>query len=317
MNLDKDLEKEDKKDVSNEVKTGEGEKSTDEEDTKKEETSEGEKDEKSTDEEDKKKEETSEGEKDENSKDEEDKKKEEISEGYIENANKEEIINQEEQKNEEESYQVESMLGYVNNLEIGDENYPQETEEERNERLAMIGQSLTITKLEDAIDEVLKRRLRVKNTEERIRCLREVLRLLEEEEKVDVDKNEILVDSKNVEEPVVAKKENEKPEPEPEKKHLDVHYDHEAENDIDTYKKDICDEIKKLEIISKNKTKLKNMKLKMKLNWIHRIQKRDVKNLKWKLAWKTLQNLKRKNLKSKITLAMKTMKIKKKTNTRK
>ena len=90
------------------------------------------------------------------------------------------------------------MIGYVNNSEIagGEEKVEEsvnmkgtvesnavlELEEDKQHRMDVIGQSLIISKLEDELDNELKTKFNVKNTEERIRRLKEVLGLLKTSE---------------------------------------------------------------------------------------------------------------------------------------
>ena len=84
-----------------------------------------------------------------------------------------------------DSYEVSMMIGYVNNSEIaaGEEKVEEsvnmkgtvesnavlESEEDKQHRMDVIGQSLIISKLEDELDNELKTKFNVKNTEERIR----------------------------------------------------------------------------------------------------------------------------------------------------
>ena len=97
-----------------------------------------------------------------------------------------------------DSYEVSMMIGYINNLEIaaGEEKVEEsvnmkgtvesngvlESEEDKQCRMDVIGQSLIISKLEDELDNELKMKFNVKNTEERIRRLKEVLGLLKTSE---------------------------------------------------------------------------------------------------------------------------------------
>ena len=80
----------------------------------------------------------------------------------------------------QEGFEVHTLAAYVNDDQITGDMIYQETEEEKKERMAVIGNSLEITKLENAIDAELTRKLKVKDTEERIKRLREVLILLQE-----------------------------------------------------------------------------------------------------------------------------------------
>ena len=80
----------------------------------------------------------------------------------------------------QEGFEVHTLATYVNDEQITGDMIYQETEEEKKERMAVIGNSLEITKLENAIDAELTRKLKVKDTEERINRLREVLILLQE-----------------------------------------------------------------------------------------------------------------------------------------
>ena len=104
---------------------------------------------------------------------------------------------------QEGSFEVSTMIGYINNSEIVDgageddievNNVMEETkidnndthmmlesEEDKEHRIALIGQSLTISKLEDEVQKELELTFNVKNTEERIRRLKLVLDLLQKE----------------------------------------------------------------------------------------------------------------------------------------
>ena len=76
---------------------------------------------------------------------------------------------------------METLAAYVNDEEIaGDVAYMGETETdtEKRERLGIIGDSLEITNLEDEIDKELIKKIKVSDTEERIKRLKEVLALL-------------------------------------------------------------------------------------------------------------------------------------------
>ena len=117
------------------------------------------------------------------------------------------------------------MLGYINDAEaIVDEVkvegegktveamlFKDETESEKEERMAVIGQSLVISRLEDDLDEILKTKTSVKDTEERIYHLKQVIELLkgfeikkkgDSENKMDTsDKKELEVKEGMEEEP--------------------------------------------------------------------------------------------------------------------
>ena len=101
----------------------------------------------------------------------------------------------------EGSFEVSTMIGYVNNSEMADgagkddvevKNVMEDTEidnndthmmleseEDKEHRIAVIGQSLTISKLEDELAKELEVTFNVQNTEERIRRLKMVLDLLQ------------------------------------------------------------------------------------------------------------------------------------------
>ena len=101
----------------------------------------------------------------------------------------------------EGSFEVSTMIGYVNNSEIADgageddvevknvmedteidnndKHMMLESEEDKEHRIAVIGQSLTISKLEDELAKELEVTFNVQNTEERIRRLKMVLDLLQ------------------------------------------------------------------------------------------------------------------------------------------
>ena len=83
---------------------------------------------------------------------------------------------------EQKGYTVEHKAVYVNEDEIGQKIYTEETEAEKQERIAVIGTSLEIKNLENEIDEELTCKLKVKDTEERIQRLKEVLILLKSHE---------------------------------------------------------------------------------------------------------------------------------------
>ena len=57
--------------------------------------------------------------------------------------------------------------------------FTEETESEKEEQMKVIGTSLTISKLEDDLDEILTKKLKVKNTEERIKRLKNVIDILQ------------------------------------------------------------------------------------------------------------------------------------------
>ena len=87
---------------------------------------------------------------------------------------------------------IETMLSYVNNDEVSVSSnkemvtrntvenllFAGETESEKEERMAVIGQSLVISWLEDDLDNILKNKIAVQNTEERIYHLKQVIELL-------------------------------------------------------------------------------------------------------------------------------------------
>ena len=80
-----------------------------------------------------------------------------------------------------ETFQIETlagMHGYVNEEENSVE-VSLESEAEKKERMAVIGDSLTIKQLEKDIDDDLVNKLRVLNTEERIQHLKQLLALLQ------------------------------------------------------------------------------------------------------------------------------------------
>ena len=102
---------------------------------------------------------------------------------------------------------IENMIGYVNNEEtfgrdknestvetvhdnvdglntnddvtVADMLFQGETEEEKEERMQVIGTSLKSSQLEDDLDNILQKKLRVSDTEERIDRLRNVITLLQ------------------------------------------------------------------------------------------------------------------------------------------
>ena len=155
-------------------------------------------------------------------------------------VNKEEVSDEteEEPKNEEHvpnddtvetsGYHIESMLAYINDDVIVDEVkgegewqmveamlFKGETESEKEEKMEVIGQSLVISHLEDDLDEILKTKISVKDTEERIYCLKQVIELLkgfeikkkgDSENKMDAsDKKELEVKEGMEEEPESGK----------------------------------------------------------------------------------------------------------------
>ena len=98
----------------------------------------------------------------------------------------------------EKSFEAATMTAYVNNSEIVKSETNQcedntevkktdednsagaiESEEDKKHRIDVIGQSLTISKLEDQLDSELKNKFAVKDAEERIRRLQHVLSLLQ------------------------------------------------------------------------------------------------------------------------------------------
>ena len=109
-------------------------------------------------------------------------------------VNKEQVTEEKEEEPKNEEHETnddtaetsgchtESMLGYVNDAEVivdevkveGEGQmveamlFKGETELEKEERMAVIGQSIVISHLEDDLDEILKTKISVKYTEERI-----------------------------------------------------------------------------------------------------------------------------------------------------
>ena len=80
----------------------------------------------------------------------------------------------------EDGFHIKTMAGYVNDDKLYDGvgySGETETEYEKNQRLGVISNSLEIKKLENEIDEKIIRKIKVDDTEERIR-LKEVLALL-------------------------------------------------------------------------------------------------------------------------------------------
>ena len=132
-------------------------------------------------------------------------------------------INDEKVENSK-GFQVKTLTAYVNDEQISaDTIYPEETEEEREQRMAIIGSSLEIKNLENQIDEELVRKLRVKDTEQkieqRIERLKEVLNLLKS--------HEMLADKKiSIPQPKVMKEE------------ADVDAENQIKNDEITEKKE-------------------------------------------------------------------------------
>ena len=77
-------------------------------------------------------------------------------------------------------HHVETVSVYVNNDQItGNLEYTEETENEKQVRLAIIGNSLEISKIEDEIHAELIKMVKVEDSEERIKRLKEVLELLQ------------------------------------------------------------------------------------------------------------------------------------------
>ena len=77
-------------------------------------------------------------------------------------------------------HHVETMSVYVNDDQItGYLEYTQEMENEKQVRLGIIGNSLEISKIEDEIDAELIKNVKVEDSEERIKRLKEVLELLQ------------------------------------------------------------------------------------------------------------------------------------------
>ena len=110
-------------------------------------------------------------------------------------------------ENKNSGCHIENMIGYVNNKEtfgrdknesmvetvcgnvdglntnddvtVADMLFQGETEEEKEERIQVIGTSLKISQLEDDLDNILQKKLRVSDTEERIDRLKNVITLLQ------------------------------------------------------------------------------------------------------------------------------------------
>ena len=77
-------------------------------------------------------------------------------------------------------HHVDTMSVYINDDQIiGNLEYTEETENEKQVRLGIIGNSLEISKIEDEIDAELIKKVKVQDSEERIKCLKEVLELLQ------------------------------------------------------------------------------------------------------------------------------------------
>ena len=133
-------------------------------------------------------------------------------------------INDEKVENSK-GFEVKTLTAYVNDEQISaDTIYPEETEEEREQRMAIIGSSLEIKNLENQIDEELVRKLRVMDTEQkieqRIERLKEVLNLLKS--------HEMLADKKiSIPQPKVTKEEE-----------ADVDAENQIKNDEITEKKE-------------------------------------------------------------------------------
>ena len=135
-----------------------------------------------------------------------------------------------------EGCHIKTMLGYVNdgvNYVSTEESqkkfegntvtqmlFKGETDSEKEERMAVIGQSLIISCLEDDLEEILKTKIAVKDTEDRIYRLQQVIQLLkgfeikekhdteeDEVEKKDLKEEENLKVEKNVKESDVNNKE--------------------------------------------------------------------------------------------------------------
>ena len=77
-------------------------------------------------------------------------------------------------------HHVETMSVYVNDDQIaGNLEYTEEMENEKEVRLGIIGNSLEISKIKDEIDAELIKKVKVEDSEERIKRLMEVLELLQ------------------------------------------------------------------------------------------------------------------------------------------
>ena len=77
-------------------------------------------------------------------------------------------------------HHIETMSVYVNDDQItGNLEYTQETENEKQVRLGIIGNSSEISKIEEEIDAELIKKVKVEDSEERIKRLKEVLELLQ------------------------------------------------------------------------------------------------------------------------------------------
>ena len=132
-----------------------------------------------------------------------DKNKEEKEEKTETNVNEETLTGQKEDEEEKETNDditqsegchIETMLGYINdgeNYVSAEESqkrfegnmvtqmlFKGETDSEKEERMAVIGQSLIISHLEDDLEEILKTKIAVKDTEDRIYQLQQVIQLL-------------------------------------------------------------------------------------------------------------------------------------------
>ena len=100
----------------------------------------------------------------------------------------------EKDEDKKQGYTVESMIAYVNNSEIVESYVEKVTDDtvesdpilespaDKQHRMDVIGLSLTISKLEDELDEAIKQEIDVKDTEERIRRLHKLLSLLKGKE---------------------------------------------------------------------------------------------------------------------------------------
>ena len=145
-------------------------------------------------------------------KDPEDENKEERSEtvGQVE---KNEEDKEENETKEVEGCHIETMVAYVNDSEVVVEQtnevktvesmlFEGETESEKEERMAVIGQSLVISRLEDDLEQILKTKIAVKESKECICHLKQVIELLEGFEikmKQDTEKSGETSEERNVE----------------------------------------------------------------------------------------------------------------------
>ena len=79
-----------------------------------------------------------------------------------------------------EGHHMETLSVYVNESQIREDlEFAKETESEKKERLGIISNSLEISNLEDQVDKELIRMVKVKDSEERIERLKELLSLLQ------------------------------------------------------------------------------------------------------------------------------------------